>query len=124
MTSFTIYDAGLTKLIPDFECRLGDDSFPDRGGVWRRGGGRFCPGPEIIRRPDRRIAEIADGAPEAELFEPDDWAGLTDALARWIKEGHPFAAGAAAIMRQRYHPEVYLRQHLQVYDEVLSAWRR
>jgi hypothetical protein len=33
-------------------------------------------------------------------------------------------AGASAIIRQRYHPEVYLRQHLQVYDEVLSAWKR
>ena len=66
------------------------------------------------------IAEIADGAPGAELFEPDEWPGLTEAVARWIKEGHPCPAGASAIMRQRYHPEVYLRQHLQVYQEVLS----
>ncbi|HLX68079.1 MAG TPA: hypothetical protein VKV04_00490 [Verrucomicrobiae bacterium] len=31
------------------------------------------------------IVEIADGVPGAELFEPDDWAGLTDALARWAQ---------------------------------------
>jgi glycosyltransferase involved in cell wall biosynthesis len=70
------------------------------------------------------IVEIANGAPGAELFEPDDWPGLTEAVAQWIKEGHPCPADASAIMRQRYHPEVYLRQHLQVYDEVLSAWKR
>ena len=70
------------------------------------------------------IVEIAEGAPGAELFEPDDWPGLTEAIARWIKAGHPCAAGAATIMRQRYHPEVYLRQHLQVYHEVLSARKR
>jgi glycosyltransferase involved in cell wall biosynthesis len=69
------------------------------------------------------IAEIANGAPGAELFEPDDWAGLTEAVARWLKEGHPCPAGASAIMRQRYHPDVYLRQHVQVYQEVLSAWK-
>ena len=67
------------------------------------------------------IVEIADGAPGAELFVPDDWPGLTEAVARWIKEEHPCPAGAAAIMRRRYHPEIYVRQHLQVYDEVLAA---
>ena len=66
------------------------------------------------------IVEIADGAPGAELFAPDDWPGLTEAVAQWIEEGHSCPAGASAIMRQRYHPEVYLRQHLQVYQEVLS----
>ncbi len=70
------------------------------------------------------IVEIAEGLPGAQLFEPDDWAGLTDALARWLKEGHPCPTGASAIMRQRYPPEVYLRQHLQVYNEVLSAWKK
>ena len=70
------------------------------------------------------IAEIAEGVPGAELFEINDWAGLTDAVAGWIKGGHPGPDGAAAIMRQRYHPEVYLRQHLRVYQEVLSARKR
>jgi len=67
------------------------------------------------------IVEIAEGVPGAELFETDDWPGLTEAVARWIKAGNPCPAGAATIMRQRYHPEIYLRQHLQVYQEVLSG---
>jgi len=70
------------------------------------------------------IVEIAEGVPGAELFGTNDWAGLTDAVERWIKAGHPRATGAAAIMRQRYHPQVYLHQHLQVYQEVLSARKR
>jgi glycosyltransferase involved in cell wall biosynthesis len=70
------------------------------------------------------IAEIADGAPGAELFAKDDWAGLTDAITGWIKDGHSDPSGAAAIMRRRYHPEIYLRQHLQVYGEVVSSGKR
>jgi glycosyltransferase involved in cell wall biosynthesis len=67
------------------------------------------------------IAEIAEGVPSAELFEMNDWRGLTDAVGQWINGGHRCPSGASVIMRQRYHPDVYLRQHLQVYQEVLSA---
>jgi len=59
--------------------------------------------------------------PGAELFAGNDWAGLTDAIARWIEQGHPKADGAAALMRQRYHPEVVAQRHLEIYHEVLSA---
>ena len=67
------------------------------------------------------IIEIADGMPGVELFEKDDWMGLTEAIAGWIKAGHPSPTGAATIARQRYHPETYVRQHLLVYHEVLSS---
>jgi glycosyltransferase involved in cell wall biosynthesis len=67
------------------------------------------------------IIEIADGMPAMELFGSDDWLGLTEAIARWIKAGHPSPISAATIARQRYHPETYVRQHLQVYREVLDA---
>ena len=67
------------------------------------------------------IKEIANGAPGAELFGKDDWAGLTDAIAGWIKEGHPSPAGAATIMGQRYHPKIYTQQHLEVYREVINT---
>ncbi len=59
--------------------------------------------------------------PGAELFPRDDWAGLTEAIARWIEAGHPRATEAAAVMRQRYHPEVIARRHVEIYREVLSA---
>jgi glycosyltransferase involved in cell wall biosynthesis len=66
------------------------------------------------------IVEIAGGAPAAELFEKEDWPGLTEAIARWISKGCPPATGAAAIMNGRYHPEIYVRQHLAVYRELLQ----
>jgi glycosyltransferase involved in cell wall biosynthesis len=66
------------------------------------------------------ITEIATGMPGAELFETEDWTGLTDAVGRWIQAGHPSGAGAAAVAKQRYHPEVYMRQHLDVYRQVLK----
>jgi glycosyltransferase involved in cell wall biosynthesis len=67
------------------------------------------------------ITEIAEGMPEAELFESSDRAGLTEAIARWIGQGCPSPRGASLIARKRYHPEVYVQQHLQVYREVLSS---
>ena len=70
------------------------------------------------------IVEIADGMPGVELFGSDDWPGLTEAAAGWIKAGHPSPTGAAIIAKQRYHPETYMRQHLQVYREVLETMPR
>jgi glycosyltransferase involved in cell wall biosynthesis len=67
------------------------------------------------------IVEIAEGATGAELFEQDDWAGLTDAIARWIEQGHPRPVEAAAVMRQRFHPESIARRHLEIYHEVLAS---
>ncbi len=67
------------------------------------------------------IIDIAEGVPGADLFEPDDWAGLTAALANWIKQGHPRPQEAAAVMRERYHPEAVARRHLEVYRELISS---
>jgi glycosyltransferase involved in cell wall biosynthesis len=66
------------------------------------------------------IVDIAAGAPGAELFERDDWAGLNDAIEQWIKEGCPRPLGAAALIRERYHPAVIARRHLEIYREVLN----
>jgi glycosyltransferase involved in cell wall biosynthesis len=67
------------------------------------------------------IVDIAADAPGAELFEQDDWTGLADAIERWIKEGCPRPQGAAALIRERYHPAVIARRHLEIYREVLNA---
>jgi glycosyltransferase involved in cell wall biosynthesis len=66
------------------------------------------------------ITDIAEGVPGAELFDQNDWCGLTAALSLWISQGHPRASGAAGLMRQRYHPEVVARRHIQIYEQVLS----
>ena len=66
------------------------------------------------------ITDIAGGVPGVELFAPDDWVGLTSAIARWIQQGHPRPGDAARIMRNRYHPEIIARQHLEIYREVLK----
>lgn len=67
------------------------------------------------------IKDIAREVPGAELFARDDWAGLTDALARWIKAGHPRPEQAAEVMRQRYHPEVIAQRQLDIYREALRT---
>jgi glycosyltransferase involved in cell wall biosynthesis len=64
--------------------------------------------------------EITQGMPGVELFAPDDWKGLTDAIARWIAQGHPRPPGAAAIVRERRSPVVLAQRHVDIYREVIA----
>ena len=70
------------------------------------------------------VIEITKDVPGAELFEKEDWAGLTSAVAKWIEAGAPPAVGAADLMAQRYEPEVFARQHLRVYEETVRSRQR
>jgi hypothetical protein len=45
---------------------------------------------------------------------------LTGAIGGWIKSGGHRPEGAAALMRQRYHPAVIAQRHLEIYREVLG----
>jgi glycosyltransferase involved in cell wall biosynthesis len=67
------------------------------------------------------VVDIAAGVEGAELFPGQDWPALENALARWLAAGCPCPGGAAAVMRQRYHPETIARRHLQIYREVLNT---
>lgn len=67
------------------------------------------------------MVDIAKNMPGAELFGQDDWSGLTTAIARWINQGHPRPAGAAALVRERYHPVALAEQHVKIYQEVINA---
>jgi len=67
------------------------------------------------------LIDITDGVQEAELFQLDDWQGLTAAIGGWIRRGAPPTTGAAPIVRARYHPLVIARRHVEIYWEVLSS---
>jgi glycosyltransferase involved in cell wall biosynthesis len=67
------------------------------------------------------ILDTAGPMPGTELFEPDDWPGLTAAIARWIAQKHPRPVGNNGIIRDRYHPVVLARRHVDIYREVLAA---
>ena len=67
------------------------------------------------------VPDIADGVEGAELFAAGDWAALENSMARWIEAGCPRPAGAAAVMRQRYHPCAIAQRHLEIYREVLNT---
>ena len=69
------------------------------------------------------VPDIAAGVPETELFDVDDWHGLTCAIGAWIRRGSPRATGAASIMRARYDPLVIARRHVEIYREVLGGER-
>ncbi len=67
------------------------------------------------------IVDIAAGVPGAELFDPNDWNGLAEGIARWIQNGHPLASGAARLMRERFHHDAIARRHMEIYREVLNT---
>lgn len=64
--------------------------------------------------------DIAQDMPGVELFDVNDWTGLTDAVARWIAQGQPRPVGAAAVVRERRSPLVLARRHLEIYREVIA----
>jgi glycosyltransferase involved in cell wall biosynthesis len=69
------------------------------------------------------IKDISDGVPGAELFDAGDFDGLTLAIAGWIRSGHARQPDASALMRERYHPRVIARRHVEIYREVLANRR-
>ena len=65
------------------------------------------------------LVDIAAGVAGAELFPPEDFTALENAIARWLEAGCPPPLASAAIMRERYHPLVIARRHLEIYREIL-----
>jgi glycosyltransferase involved in cell wall biosynthesis len=66
------------------------------------------------------IIDIASQVDGAELYRSGDFDALEEGLVRWLVAGAPLPREAASVMRQRYHPEVVARRHLEIYREVLS----
>ena len=66
------------------------------------------------------VVDIASGVEGAELLPPSDWPMLEEAIARWITAGCPRPMMAAETMRERYHPLVIARRHVEIYREVLG----
>jgi glycosyltransferase involved in cell wall biosynthesis len=66
------------------------------------------------------ITDIAEAVEGAELFGPEDWAGLEAGLVRWLQAGAPRPHQAAPAMALRYHPSVVAKRHLEIYREVLK----
>lgn len=67
------------------------------------------------------VVDIATGVDGAELFPPQDWTGLENAIARWLAANCPRPTSAADTMRERYHPRVVAQRHLEIYREVLAG---
>jgi len=69
------------------------------------------------------IIDIAAGVPGAELFDHENWIGLANALTHWVQSGFPRSQSAGEIVRERYHPEVVARRHVEIYEKVLGRAR-
>lgn len=66
------------------------------------------------------VVDIASGVEAAELLPLNDWTGLENSIARWLEQGATLPTQAAAVMRERYHPEVIAQRHVEIYREVLG----
>ena len=67
------------------------------------------------------ICDIASGVPDAVLFVPEDWNGLSRALTAWIQRPSLSSPQTQNLMKSRYHPKTIASRHLEIYREVLSA---
>ncbi|MDR3457172.1 MAG: glycosyltransferase family 4 protein [Verrucomicrobiae bacterium] len=70
------------------------------------------------------VVDIIAGVADTESFAAADFAGLENALARWLAAGCPPPSDAAGLMRARYHPKIVAQRHLEIYREVLAAQSR
>jgi len=109
------------QLVPAFDAVAGLVHFPTEEAFGNVVGESLARNLRFFGADLGGIRDIARGAAGAELFAKDDWAGLTDAIARWVGQGHPRPERAAALMRERYHPEAVARRHLEIYREVLKT---
>ena len=66
------------------------------------------------------ILDITAGVAGTELYEVNDWAGLIAGITAWMRGGFGRSAASARQMRERYHPQVIARRHLEIYREVLG----
>ncbi len=64
------------------------------------------------------IKEIAASIPGAELYH--DFDALMAGVIHWLDAGAARVPEAAAMVRERYSPEVVARRHLEIYREVLG----
>jgi glycosyltransferase involved in cell wall biosynthesis len=69
------------------------------------------------------LIDIAAGVDGAELIDPNSSEMLAAAIEDWIDAGCPKPTTAAAIMRQRYHPQGIANRHLEIYRDVLTNAR-
>ena len=67
------------------------------------------------------ICDIASGVPNAELFDPEDWNGLSRALTTWIKRPGLSSPQTQNLMKSRYHPKTIASRHLEIYREVIAS---
>lgn len=65
------------------------------------------------------VRDIAHGVAGASLF--DSLQDLEDGIRDWIRQGACRSAGAADIMRNRYHPKTIADAHQSIYSEVLGT---
>ncbi|HEX5398091.1 MAG TPA: glycosyltransferase family 4 protein [Verrucomicrobiae bacterium] len=66
------------------------------------------------------MPDIAEGVEGAELFAAEDWTELEASITRWLWADCPRPASAAAVMRERYDPNIIARRHLEIYQETLD----
>ena len=64
------------------------------------------------------IRDIVQGIPSAETF--DDFNGLETGIRNWLGTGAPRHPEVAAVIADRYHPQVIAQRHMEIYREVLN----
>ena len=69
------------------------------------------------------IPGIAAGTEGAELFDSDDFNFLEERIASWIRAGAAIIRSGQERMKERFHPMVIARRHLEIYNEVVLGSR-
>lgn len=67
------------------------------------------------------LVDIAAGVEGAELFDANDWDGLSATVTQWCNAGAPHPQEAARTMQNRYEPRVIAEANLMAYRSLLAT---
>lgn len=67
------------------------------------------------------LQEICAGPTDADLVPPEDWPGLRNAIANWMRLGCPPPRESFQIMKARYHPTVIAQRHIEIYRDIIDS---
>ena len=67
------------------------------------------------------LKDICANVPGVELFSTPDWPGLEEHICSWHEQGASRSECGVSLMRDRYHPKVIAKMHLDIYHELLRA---
>jgi glycosyltransferase involved in cell wall biosynthesis len=66
------------------------------------------------------VPDVAEGCDGVEFFSPADWQGLSTSVGNWINDGLA-VVNSTTMIQNRFSPLAIAREHLRIYETLVTA---